>query len=81
MFRRDYVIRFDSQRSTWLLLSRDDSAAPAIANYATRDAAMAGIDSIGRWLEDAGWIATFAAEDEAGNVIDERRFGDSVCVA
>ncbi len=81
MFRRDYVIRFDSQHSAWLLLRRDDSAAAAIANYATRDAAMAGIDSIGRWLEDAGWIATFAAEDEAGNVVDERCFGGSVCVA
>lgn len=81
MFRRDYLIRFDRQRSAWLLLRRDDSAAAAIANYPTRDAAMAGIDSIGRWLEDAGLMATFAAEDEAGNVIDERCFGGLVRVA
>lgn len=75
------MLRFDRQRSAWPLLRHEDSAAAAIANYPTRDVALAGIDRVGRWLEDVGLIVRFVADDEAAGVIDEHGLGDQVRVA
>lgn len=77
MFRRRYEVRFNTEANQWELWRwvGKDGEAELVADYANAEAAVAGCESVGGQIAEAGLYATLTVFDADGNPVDARAFG------